>query len=33
MFEGEEEKEIVLIMKSEWNGVDLTTRSVLAVHA
>ena len=33
VFEGEEEKEIVLIMKSEWNGVDLMTRSVLAVHA
>ena len=33
VFEGEEEKESVLIMKSERNGVDSTTRSALAVHA
>lgn len=33
VFKGEEEKKSVLIMRSEWNEVDLTTRSVLTVHA
>lgn len=32
-FKGEEETNSVLIMKSERNGVDLTTRAALAVHA